>query len=65
VRPGDTLWVIAGRHLGPGATARQIAAAWPRWWSANRHTVGADPNVIHPGQRLIAPGSDHLTGSTP
>jgi nucleoid-associated protein YgaU len=65
VRAGDTLWAIAGRHLGPGATPREIAAAWPRWWAANRHTVGTDPNVIHPGQRLTAPGPDHLTGSTP
>jgi nucleoid-associated protein YgaU len=65
VRSGDSLWAIADRQLGPGAGTREVAAAWPRWWAANRTTIGADPNVIHPGQRLTAPGSDHLTGSTP
>jgi hypothetical protein len=64
VRSGDSLWSITDRHLGPDATAPAIAAEWPRWWAANRHTVGADPDVIHPGQRLRAPGPDHLTGST-
>lgn len=55
VRPGETLWGLAARHLGPGATAEQVAAAWPRWYAANRDVIGPDPDLIHPGQRLHPP----------
>jgi hypothetical protein len=56
VHPGETLWSIAARHLGPGASDAQIARDWPRWWSANRDVVGPDPNLILPGETLRAPG---------
>ena len=36
VRRGDTLWDIAARHLGPGATAVDISREWPAWYHANR-----------------------------
>lgn len=52
---GDTLWDIAARHLGPGATTEQIAAEWPRWWAANADVIGRDPDLILPGQRLQPP----------
>jgi nucleoid-associated protein YgaU len=55
VRGGDTLWGIAERALGPTAAAADVAAAWPRWWAANRDVIGPDPDLIHPGQRLVAP----------
>jgi hypothetical protein len=55
VHRGDTLWDIAERHLGPGAHNAQVAAEWPRWHAANRSTVGPDPNLILPGQRLRPP----------
>jgi hypothetical protein len=42
VAPGDTLWGIGGR-------------AWPRWYAANRATIGRDPDLILPGQRLAPP----------
>jgi hypothetical protein len=42
VRPGDTLWGIAG-------------PAWPRWYAANRRAVGPDPDLIRPGLRLVPP----------
>jgi len=54
---GDTLWSIAARHLGPGATATEITAEWHRWLSANRDVIGADPNLILPGQELLPPAS--------
>jgi nucleoid-associated protein YgaU len=57
VRRGDTLWDIAERHLGPGATAAEVAAAWPRWYAANRAVVGPDPGLILPGQRLVPPAA--------
>lgn len=55
VRRGDTLWDIAARRLGPGATAAEIAAEWPRWYAANRVVIGADPDLLRPGQRLQPP----------
>ncbi|MER5587667.1 transglycosylase family protein [Streptomyces asoensis] len=42
VRAGDTLSTIAARN---GLT-------WQRVWAANRDVVGADPDLIVPGQRL-------------
>lgn len=55
VRPGESLWTIAARELGPGATALEIAARWPLWYQANRDVIGADPNVLLPGQLLSPP----------
>ena len=57
VRAGDSLWGIAARHLGAGATTAQIAAAWPRWYAANRAVIGPDPDQIEPGQRLVLPSA--------
>ena len=55
VRRGDSLWTIAARHLGPEATAVEVAHEWPRWYAANRHLIGDDPGLILPGQVLVAP----------
>lgn len=55
VRPGDSLWAIAGGQLGASATPARIATAWPRWYAANRAGVGVDPNLLRPGLRLHAP----------
>ena len=55
VLAGDSLWSIAARHLGPAADATEVAEAWPRWWEANRSVVGDDPDLLLPGQRLVAP----------
>ncbi len=52
---GDSLWAIAANHLGPAATDEQIAAEWPRWYAANRLTIGPDPDVILPGHILTPP----------
>lgn len=52
---GDTLWHIAARHLGPGATDAEIALEWPRWYTANRDVIGADADHLVPGQQLRPP----------
>ena len=57
VRRGDTLWHIAERHLPAGASAAEIAAEWPRWYAANESAIGADPDLLLPGTRLVAPGA--------
>jgi nucleoid-associated protein YgaU len=48
VQPGDTLWDIAATTLGSGAEWRRIHAL-------NRALIGADPDLIHPGQPLRVP----------
>jgi nucleoid-associated protein YgaU len=55
VRRSDTLWSIAARHLGDHASAAEIAHDWPRWFAANRPVIGADPDRLVPGQRLVPP----------
>lgn len=55
VRRGDTLWDIAARHLGPSATSADIAHEWPLWYQANREEIGADPDLLLPGQVLHPP----------
>ncbi|MFN3866553.1 MAG: LysM peptidoglycan-binding domain-containing protein [Demequina sp.] len=58
---GDSLWSITADALDgelDGASVRdatQIALAWPELYEANRGTVGGDPSLIHPGQRLVIP----------
>ncbi len=57
VRPGDSLWALAKRSLPEGATQAQVAATWPAWWSANRHVIGDDPDLLRPGAVLTPPAS--------
>jgi nucleoid-associated protein YgaU len=64
VAAGDCLWDIARRHLPAGASDTQVAAAWPRWWAANRAAIGADPDLIHPGTRLVVPPRFRSTGTS-
>ncbi|MET9290561.1 transglycosylase family protein [Streptomyces sp. NPDC003077] len=45
VRPGDNLSVIAEHKEVPGG--------WPALYKANERVIGDDPDLIHPGQRLV------------
>ena len=58
VRAGDSLWSIAAAELRAGgrpASPAAIAARWPAWWAVNRAVVGAEPDLIHPGNVLSVP----------
>jgi len=59
VRAGDSLWRIAERTLaarnGDSVTSADIARFWPVVYQANRALIGADPNLIFPGQTLQLP----------
>ncbi|WP_308293192.1 transglycosylase family protein [Streptomyces sp. TS71-3] len=44
VRPGDNLSAIADSH--------DLKGGWPKLYAANKKTVGADPDLILPGQNL-------------
>lgn len=61
VASGDTLWGLADRALRAGGdtapSTATVAASWPSWWSANRVAIGADPDLLRPGTRLLAPPS--------
>lgn len=48
VKAGDSLSLIA-RHF------YHDARMWPHIYRANRDHIGADPNLIYPGQRLTIP----------
>jgi nucleoid-associated protein YgaU len=59
VQKGDSLWRIARRSLtaesGKEPSSAEIDRFWRRIYEANRKLVGADPDLIHPGQRLQIP----------
>ena len=55
VRPGDTLWDLAAAALPAGADDAEIARCSQEIWRLNRDVVGADPDLIHPAQRLHVP----------
>ena len=52
--PGGRPLPLRPRTL-PAPTCAAVARSWPRWWSANRGVIGSDPNLIHPGTRLVPP----------
>ena len=54
VMPGDTLWGIAGEVLAT-TDMRRIARYWPLIHRENRDVIGADPNLLRPGQVLTLP----------
>lgn len=64
VRAGDTLWDIAAAQLGHEADPATIAATWPLWYDANRETIGADPDLILPGTRLLPPSQSSAGSAT-
>lgn len=54
VQPGETLWSIVRDHYAP-ATDAQVANLVLDLWSANSSTIGSNPDLIYPGQRLELP----------
>lgn len=58
VHIGDSLWSIAAGELPPDASASDIDRQWRAWWRTNRAVIGADPNLIHPGQVLHTPSKE-------
>jgi hypothetical protein len=53
VEAGDTLWDIAAAHLVPAErSTATIHRCWQQIYRANRRSIGANPDLIHPGTRL-------------
>lgn len=58
VAAGDSLWSIARRDLGPGASDLAVVSHWHAIYAANRRLIGPDPDLVRPGQRLLLPRKD-------
>lgn len=57
---GDCLWDLAERwlttqRLGATPTPAEVVAAVHTWWQANSDVIGADPDLLFPGQVLVPP----------
>jgi LysM domain len=53
VQPGDSLWSIASRLVGPSASAARVARELNRLWELNRDRIGTgDPSLIYAGTVL-------------
>jgi LysM domain len=53
VEPGESLWSIARRLLGPDASPGRIAREVDRLWELNRDRIGTgDPDMLMVGARL-------------
>ena len=59
VRPGDSLWRIAGRLLPADADGTAVAQLTAALYSANRRAIGPDPDLLRPGQHLVVPNPAH------
>ncbi|HUS20423.1 MAG TPA: LysM domain-containing protein [Aeromicrobium sp.] len=55
VAAGESLWAISARALPPEAGPADVAHEAAAWYQRNRALIGPDPNLIHPGQVLLAP----------
>lgn len=61
VRTGQSLWEISRSRLPPHADPARVAGLARSLYRTNRALIGDDPDLIHPGQRLIIPRSTHET----
>jgi len=56
---GDSLWRIARTILSTEGSAQDgstISELWRAIYDMNREVIGANPNLVHPGQVLHIPG---------
>lgn len=60
VRPGDSLWIIAVKQLGSTASGAEVAKYVTELHQLNSTIIGANPDVIHPGQQLLLPRSKEV-----
>lgn len=53
---GDSYKVVGGDTLSSIADAQDVTGGWHELYAANRSVIGADPNLIRPGQVLALSG---------
>ncbi|WP_406496982.1 transglycosylase family protein [Streptomyces sp. NBC_01604] len=56
--------VVRGDSLSEIADAERIPGGWRGLYTANRKTIGSDPDLIVPGQRLKLRGGQETAGTT-
>ncbi|MCX2967814.1 MULTISPECIES: LysM peptidoglycan-binding domain-containing protein [Streptomyces] len=56
--PADAYTVVSGDTLHAIATAEDVEGGWEALYDANRETIGADPDLIRPGQKLTLAAGD-------
>jgi LysM domain len=54
VHSGQSLWSISADHLATTGY-HNITTAWRALYAANKSTIGANPDLIRPGQHLCLP----------
>jgi LysM repeat protein len=65
VYPGDSLWSISQRHLGPQASPQQTANEAEQIFELNRDRIGDDPNLLMPGEKLLLPSPASKSATDP
>jgi murein DD-endopeptidase MepM/ murein hydrolase activator NlpD len=63
-RTTKTYTVVPGDYLSKIAEEQHVRGGWQRLYEDNRRVVGADPAMIHPGQRLAIPAGAAAAGSS-
>jgi murein DD-endopeptidase MepM/ murein hydrolase activator NlpD len=61
----DMYTVVRGDSLSGIADARDVEGGWQSLYAANRSTVGSDPDLIMPGQRLRMPDTARPASPAP
>ncbi|MFS1513915.1 LysM peptidoglycan-binding domain-containing protein [Chengkuizengella sp. SCS-71B] len=56
IQKGDTLWDLAGKHLGG-------PMKWPAIYEMNKDLVGSNPDLIYPGNQLRLPTASSTVNS--
>jgi murein DD-endopeptidase MepM/ murein hydrolase activator NlpD len=57
--------VVRGDTLSGIASGERVGGGWQRLYDANRSTIGGDPDLIVPGQRLALPDETTKTAGKP
>jgi dipeptidyl aminopeptidase/acylaminoacyl peptidase len=55
VKPGDDLWSISERRLGPEASPQRVYDHTYQVYALDRKIIGSDPDLIFAGRRLSLP----------
>ncbi|MGW2353257.1 transglycosylase family protein [Actinacidiphila glaucinigra] len=62
---GGFYTVVSGDTLSGIADEQDVRGGWQRLYAVNRPVVGADPDLILPGQELSVPGAEPSGSSKP
>ncbi|MGI5252477.1 transglycosylase family protein [Actinacidiphila glaucinigra] len=62
---GGSYTVVSGDTLSGIADEQDVRGGWQRLYAVNRPVVGADPDLILPGQELSVPGAKPSGSSKP